>query len=200
MSQPSPTNRHIAHSLARIFGGTPSARPYHDDKNVATVDMLTCADAPDEYLSSYATVGLSARPALSEQRQPLDFGVEIVGVCETDAERFVNVMSTCAFNFLKDGVPLVPGWVHQRAFELYDGLSDTLAHAMLIDPFSFEGLETMRLEDRTVAFVQMIGITDDEYAFLLDKGEDALTDLFEREQIDIYDIDRPSVVNLPWRN
>lgn len=195
MTKPSDENRELARFIAQTLGGTPSVREYFDDERVATINIMTCEDAPQAGVRSYSTLALSDSPLVDEDDEPLAFGVEIVAACESEAEEFVNALSTCAFNIIKDRMPVHPGAVFERVFDLYDGLSSTLSHAFFVDPVLWdEDFASKEMKTKTVAFLQLIPISDAELAFLHEKGPDALEDEFEKQQIDIFDINRPSVV------
>lgn len=195
MTKPTDENRELARFIAATFGGTPSVREYFDDDRVATIDIMTCSDAPQGAVNSYATLALSDVRLVDAEGDMLDFGIEIVAACESDAEEFVNAVSTCAFNIIKDKTPVYPGVVFPRVLDLYEGLSSTLSHAFLVDPFLWgAALASRQMKTKTVAFLQMVPISDSEYAFLEKHGPDALEDQFEKHQIDIFDINRRSVV------
>ena len=50
----------------------------------------------------------------------------------------------------------------------------------------------MRLATKTVAWLLAVPITDAEAAYAGQHGAEALEDLFERAQIDLFDLDRDS--------
>ncbi|TDK32129.1 suppressor of fused domain protein [Rhizobium deserti] len=195
MTKPTEENRELARSIAKILGGTPSVREYFDDDKVATINIMTCTDAPQDAVNSYSTLALSDVAVIDAEGDGHNFGIEIVAACETDAEQFVNALSTCAFNIIKDGTPVYPGVVFPRVLDLYEGLSSTLSHAFLVDPFLWgEELSSRKMGSKTVAFLQMIPISDSEYTFLQKQGPEALEEQFEKHQIDIFDINREPVV------
>ena len=49
-------------------------------------------------------------------------------------------------------------------------------------------------EGQAVAWLQAVPISDPERDLAEREGSDSLEDLFERQQIDVFDLDRPSVV------
>jgi len=116
-------------------------------------------------------------------------------MAQEDAE-FENVISTCAFNLIKDGMPIFPGRIFPRVVELYDGLSDTLQHIMFVTPFAWadHNPQTRMFADRNVTFLQALPISQAEMDYAAENGPDQLEELFEEGQIDVYDIDRDSVV------
>lgn len=189
----SSSNKAIAKKLATAFGGKASVASYRDEAEKSSVAILTCRDAPQEHVNSYATVTLANHPILQDGRE-FPARVELVAACEAAATGFENVLSTCAFNVINDGWFVGPGVVFPDVLSMY-GLSDTLAHVIFVSPMLWDGqVTTTTVEGRTLAFLQAIPISEAEYRFAETRGPDALEDLFERRQIDVFDIDRVSVV------
>lgn len=194
MAQPFEENRELARQIVKAFGGEPSVREYFDDERSATIDILTCTDALQKGVNAYATLALSDAEIFDAEGNKLPFGIEIIAACEGGAAAFVNAISTCAFNILKDKMPIYPGAVFPRVLELYRGLSETLSHALFVDPFLWDDrFVSRKTESKTVAFLQMVPISDDELDYLRANGASALEEEFERKQIDVFDINRKSV-------
>lgn len=116
----------IARSLAATFGGKPSVNIWWDEPETTSVAFLRCDAAPQEGVSSFATVNLSDR-AISAGGGPGDLRVEIVGACATRTREFPNVISTCAFSVIKDGWAIAPGAIFPDVVAMY-GISRTLRH------------------------------------------------------------------------
>jgi hypothetical protein len=64
---------------------------------------------------------------------------------------------------------------------------------MLISPFVWD-LETQSFSGKSVAWLQVLPISDAERDYALANGPEALEDLFQDRQIDVFDIDRPSAL------
>ncbi|MEW7009892.1 suppressor of fused domain protein [Lentilitoribacter sp. EG35] len=183
---PTQENQMLARSIADAFGGVPAVQSFYDDGKSHEIDIIKCQNDPDNGLSSYSTIGLSDVEIFNIERQKLDFGVKLIGICESEAELFMNIVSTCAFNIIKDKYGVYPGVIHPNVFRMYDGLSNTLDHAMLVDPFIWESaFQSRELETKTVAFLQIIGTSELESDFAKENGTDELEDLFEQSGIDI---------------
>lgn len=184
----------IARTLARRFGGKPEVREYLDTGEKNSIDILTCPDTPDDELNSYATLGLSEQPTLDADGNALDFGVELIAAFEAEAGEAAAMLSTCAFTIRNELMPAYPGAVLPDILDLHEGLSSTLSHVFLTDPFVWdEAMESISLATRTVAFLQVIPISDSEYAYWQENGAEALVDAFLQNQIDVYDLDRSPV-------
>jgi hypothetical protein len=73
--------------------------------------------------------------------------------------------------------------------------STTVPHLYFTTPFLWEGsLVSLDCGNKTVSWLLAMPISDAEIGFLTDRGDDALEDLFETHQIDIFDLNRPSTV------
>ena len=89
-----------------------------------------------------------------------------------------------------------PGTIFPDVVDMY-GCSTTLKHLMFVSPFLWdEKLETLELPSKTVDWLLAVPISEMEYQFAQAEGSGRLEDLFEEYQIDIFDINRPSVVTM----
>lgn len=87
-----------------------------------------------------------------------------------------------------------PGAIHNDVLRMY-GLSKTLAHVMFVDPFLWnDGPETLHLEGRTITWLMAVPISESEMSYAERLSPDALSSLFESQQIDIFDINREPVI------
>lgn len=106
---------------------------------------------------------------------------------ETD---FSLAISTCGFNMIRDKMPIFPD-----VLELYPGLLDTLKNVMFVSPTAWDSSpETQDIQGRKVTFLQLLQISGGEMMYAKSNGSEALEDLLEKKNIDIYDIDRESVI------
>ena len=151
---------------------------------------MSFIDSPTEGVTAYGTLGLSDHPLAAYP----NLRTEIIGAFPTDTPAFANVISTCAFNVINSAAPIAPGVVHYEAVAMYD-LSPTLEHIMFVPPFLWDDKPApLKLPDATLTWLMVVPITAREAAFVDVQGSGALEDIFEREDIDIFDIARPSVI------
>jgi hypothetical protein len=184
-------NRSLARYLKDVTRGSPTVTKYWDDAHVSDIDIMIIKDAPAKGVSTYASLALSdVRTGLTSGGKAL--GVEIVLALATDCAEGANMIATCGFSIKKGEVVPTPGAIIPRVLELYGDGRD-MKHAMLISPFLWE-LETQAFPAKTVAWLQVLPISDPERDYALANGPEALEDLFEEHQIDVFDIDRPSVL------
>jgi antitoxin YqcF len=185
------TGRPIAKKLVEIFGGTPQFRRHRDVPEEHSIDILSCADRPQEGLTSYSTLGLHIYPNLVDDA---DIRVELCGVAPTEAAAFGDVLATAAFCKIKDGWRCAPAIAYPDVIEMYK-LSRTMRHICFAEPFQWEELQTVHLDgDVTVHWLMVVPISESEYVYMHEVGWDALEDLFVKKEIDYWDLNRAPVV------
>ncbi|MMZ71657.1 Antitoxin YqcF [compost metagenome] len=70
-----------------------------------------------------------------------------------------------------------------------------MKHMLFVPPFLWEEqLQTIDFQDKKVAWLLAVPISENEYLFAQEYGSNKLEDLFEQKQIDIFDIERKSVL------
>lgn len=189
----SPSNKKIAGHISAVFGGNPEITRYSDESGKRTIDVVCCANAPQEGIDSFSTVGLS------DQEQCIEgvdgsLRLELVGACRSGNEVFGSVLANAAFCSLISGWPIHPGAIFADLVNHYDA-STTLEHVMFVEPFAWnEELEAIQLPDKEVLWLMMIPISEAEAAYAEKHGGEALEDLFEKNEIDVFDWERKSVV------
>lgn len=188
----SDVNKALARKIAGAFGGKPSVSRFHDDAKASFVDILTCADRPQDGVNSYSTLLLSDHPLYKQGR---DTGIQIalVGACEAGRDQFRNVLATAAFCVVNSRWFCAPGIIFPDVVGSYFK-EGALKHLLFVSPFLWDNLLTIDLQERKVSFLQVVPIAEAEMRFAEKKGPDALEDMFEKEQIDVFDLERESVV------
>ena len=182
----------IARTEAAAFGGTPKVTRHWDAAEERSVDVLACADRPDDGVTSWATIGASQ----FDNQVTSDAGpvrVELVGACASTWPSFGNMLATCALNIATGQYAVTPGVIMPGIVAMYEP-SVTTSHMLLTDPFLWDGqLQSLRDEDYSVAWLMGVPVTDAELEFAGAEGADALEELFSAAGIDVFDLDRPSV-------
>lgn len=175
--------------LTRIWGERPTVFRHWDEGAQHHIDVASTINQPVGGCTSVATVGLA----------DYDIGlgfvrVELIGAFPTNFDAAPNIAATCAFNAFKDGIATRPDAIHPNVIRLYCP-STTLPHILLTDPFIWEdGPRTIAASPIDVAWLMMVPISESERQFAQSEGVEALTTLFEQQQIDVFDMNRSSVV------
>lgn len=164
---------------------------FEDGKNKSSIDILTAANAQPNDVAAHVTVNFSDQPIdLMLGDAPLR--VELLIAAYGRFKEAPNIVSTCAFNRINAGYAIAPDIVHPDAVSHYLPKS-AMRHVMLVAPFSWE-LETQRLASKTVAWLQLLPLSDAELKFAENNGPDELQDLLEASRIDAFDLNRRSVL------
>ena len=193
-ASPSQENKLVARYTAAAFGGKPKVVEHVHDSEPLSVDVLECADRPQDGVTAYATIGLSDYPMYDDDGSEFPTRVEFVGACASDRDLFPNVLATAAFIVMRTNRLVYPGAVIPDCVSEYYKRA-TVPHLFFAAPFLWdEDLQTHKFGKKTVTWLLGVPITDAEGEFLVKNGDEALEALFEREQIDIFDLRRRSVV------
>lgn len=186
-------NKTISKVLRDVFRGTPKYTRYADEPEKSTIDILSCVDSPWEGITSHGTLGLSDY-SIGKVVDHVPLGVEFVSASQSEFGFFSNILATCAFNIINSHFKCEPGSIYEDVVEMY--VKSPMKHILFTTPFHWEDkLHTLYLQPRKiVAWLLLVPISDGELGYVEAKGVKALEDLFEKEQIDIFNLLRESVV------
>jgi hypothetical protein len=195
MSKPtsvSAENKAISRHVAQAFGGTPHVRIYDHDTIDLSVAILSSANRPVKGVTSYATVGLSDYP-MRYAKGEFPTRLELVGGCEALRVEFANILSAAAFCVMRTGMLIAPGSVMRNYVGEFVADS-SVPHLYFSPPFLWESvLKSRDFGPKTVSWLLAIPISEAEARYCDEHGGSALEDLFEKHQIDIYNLYRSSV-------
>jgi hypothetical protein len=194
MAQISIQQKEVAtHTAMAFLVDRPPIFHFWDDDHRNDVYVMEAMDTPQQGLTTYATIGLSDHPLMFQNKE---FGtrVEIVGVCGSKFPDFGNVLATLAFCVINSKWFCAPGIIFPDVMTMY-GQSSTLSDIYFAHPFLWEDrLRSTRLGDRNVAWLLAVPISKEESAFAQEFGPKKLEELFSEKDIDIYNLNRASVV------
>ena len=182
--------KEIARKLLDDVGGTPRVYAFKDESG-KEIDIFCGADSPIEHVSSYSTVGLSDY-TLNKKIDDKSLRAEIIGSTDSRNDLFPNIISDCAFKVMDGLSPCMPGTVFLNAIDNYY-LDSNMKHMLLTIPFLWE-LHDLEFDHEYVTWLFAVPISESEYHFFVENGYQKLEMLFEKNQIDIYDLNRSPVV------
>lgn len=184
-------NKIIAKKELEVIGGKPKVFRYLDEKKKKSIDILSCIDRPYTGVTSFATIGLSNHDIgiVSDNKK---LGLELLGACDIKEELFSNIISTTAFEIMeRDNCGY--GHIIPNVIEQY--ISDSeMKHVYLMNPFLWDGFKTIEFEDRKVAWLLIIPISDEEKGYAVVNSGNALETKFEEANVDIFNIRRKSIL------
>lgn len=185
------TKKMIAKREHEIIGGIPQVFRYWDDNKRQYIDVLTSADGPCRGVTSYATIGLSEHET-GWQNNNKSLRVELLGACDAKEEIFPNILTTTAFEIMQSR-KCSYGDIIQNVMSKYNpGLE--MKHVYLTNPFLWERFETLEFGDRFVTWLLIVPVSDKEKDYAIKNGWEALEDEFEKNNIDIFDLKRKSII------
>lgn len=181
----------VARHINNLVGGTPEFSRYDDKNNISAIHIMTIKDVPDDGVNIYSTVGVSSYSiGLSVDEVPLR--VELMFVCDKMQKEIPGILSTCAFCIINSHYECFPGIIFYDVISAFVDDSD-MKHVMFVKPFLWEEYQGMVLEDKRVEWLLAVPISEAEAKYAEEYGSNALDDLFEKNNIDIFDLYRESL-------
>lgn len=189
-------NKKIAKYIAPILGVNPKARRFWDDGKNNHLDVFFVDDPIDEAITFSGTLGVSDFKNLIETKEgnKTNIPVELLMAGYKKYEKIPEILSTCGFFIIKDNWEAQPGSVFMRVFSMYYPNKD-MEHIIFTTPFLWQNrLQPLKLEAKTVHWLLAIPISQSELEYRNENGFTALEKLFEEKEIDLFDLDRKSVL------
>jgi len=189
---PTQQAKFIHDTIVKGFDCTPRIFFVFDESENNKIDVAKIENVPSERFFVCSTIGLSEHVNWKGQA---DSGVrlEFFGVMSSEYEDFINLVGTCAFFVMKDKWFVCPDMIFPNVFDLTD-LKTDMQHIMFVSPIDFpEQFASITYDDQTIAWLQMIPISDQEYSYAIDHGVDRLKEELEKKLIEPHDLDRKCV-------
>ncbi|WP_066064283.1 suppressor of fused domain protein [Neobacillus soli] len=184
-------NKYLAKAALNSFEGKPSAFKYWDDNNKSSVDILSCDDNNEHGVLSFSTIGLSDF-SIGYEENKVPIRVELVGASDFDC--FPNVLATCAFNIINSKFDCSFGSIFKDVVKMYLPESP-MKHILFLSPILWKDkLKTIKFEKKQVAWLMAIPISEEEMNYADKNGVKALEELFEENQINVFDLERRSEI------
>lgn len=184
-------NKIVAKAEMKIFGGVPKVFRYWDDFKIRNIEILHCEDTPLKGVTSYATIGLNSIDiGLISNEKTLR--VELMVASDIKNKYIPNIIASTAFEIMKTK-KCYPGYLLEDIIGQY--MEDTeMKHILLTDPFLWSGCDSIIVDNMYVAWLMIVPISQSEYNYAVQNGSDALEELFEEYDIDIFNIYRNSIL------
>jgi len=184
-------NKRLAAYLRASFARDVAIVRYADAKDINAVDLLTAQGTPIAGVSAHATLGVSDH-SLDLELDGAPLRVELLLALRSDFDAAPTLLANCAFNIINAGYKTGPGFVHPEALAAYAPAS-AMRHVLLQPAFSWV-LETQRFASKTVAWLQLLPISDAELKYSEVNGAEALEILIDQSGVDPFDPMRVSVL------
>ena len=194
MGNVSEQQKNIAKHLAMVFSvDKPPIIQYWDDQRKSDVYLLQAENVPQLGVTSFATIGLSDHPLFFEGKE-FEARVELVGACHSGCPNYANVLATAAFCIINSKWFCAPGMIFPGVLDMYD-LSSTMSDIYFAHPFLWgDRLMSTILGGRTIAWLLAVPVSKAETEFARKFGPKKLEELFVEKDIDIFNLNRASVI------
>ena len=192
MSQAPAQHRAIADYLAAQFGGEIKVmgQSYLDG---LSVNVLVSSGAPEGTYLSCSTIGLSDRELVLDE-EPMGFGVELCGALHADETPFVEMLADIAHEVQAGEWTIALGTILPDVMQPYFPGSQ-MQHLLLVHPFFWdEAFGLFEQDGRRTVWLQIIPISDSEYALAEAEGVEALEEKLEAAGADVFNLSRAPVV------
>ncbi|MDH7460600.1 suppressor of fused domain protein [Chitinophagaceae bacterium 26-R-25] len=189
-------NKELAKYITTILGLNRTIQRHWDQDRSNFLDVFNCQDPIDSRIAFCGTIGLSDFPNEIEQKSGAikNIPIELLITGYKEYDKASNIISTCGFYISKNKWSCQPGSVFMRMVEMYYEKLE-MKHILFTSPFLWEGkLHPLKLESKTVNWLLAIPISDSELNYRNQLGAPALEDLFEKKGVDIFDLNRKSVI------
>lgn len=173
---------------------------FSDDTTKETgVDVLFAKNSPNKGLLTCSTIGL-INYDIGFKNGDKDIRIELLGVSMIkgdleSADLIARIISTAAFGIMENKFSCGLGTVFQNILEGYLP-NDDMKHIVFINPPPFwkERFGAIELEDFTLTWLCAQPVSNAELEFLKKNGLKALLDLFVEKNINMFDLNRKSVL------
>ena len=184
-------NRKIAKYALKFIGGTPEAERYYDQQETHAVDIMTSRGGKLKNRVVYATIGLH-RKDLGLNYGSVPLRTELIMAASKDQDRNKNIIADAAFYAMNsEGFAygaIIPDVIGNRI------PSASVKHAVCLSPVFWKDYAPLQTEDETVAWLQLVPVTDQEMEFITAVGLDDFDRLLEESGADITDFSRKSII------
>lgn len=187
-------NKRYAKFIAKTIGFNPSVYPYYDGSKEEFVDIIKLDDPIDKDVKIYSSIGLSNYPNLIEMKEgEKNIPVELLMTGYKEYDKIPNIIATVSFYIMKQKWNCQPGTVYKKIVEDY--YDTELKNVLFNRPFLWEDkLSNLQFLERKIYPLLLIPISDKELEYKLTNGYSALEKLFIEKKIDIFDINRKSII------
>lgn len=160
------------------------------------ISIITVNDYSDPGLQISTTMGIALRLNNLPNGLPSDENVPVELLMAGDIEflEVADILAHCANELVKQNKICQPGTIFENCIHPY--IEDTeLIHLLLVFPIEWtDSLMDDQPFDPNISFLQGIAISYSEQHFCNENGPDALLDLLDEMEVDIFDLYRDPVV------
>ncbi|TZG00039.1 suppressor of fused domain protein (plasmid) [Chryseobacterium panacisoli] len=189
-------NKNLAKYITTIVGINEKIDRHWDELNINFIDIFECDDQIYPNIKIFGTIGVSDHPNRIEMNDGnlKNIPIELLICGYKEFDMLSDILTIAGFFITKKGWECQPGSVFMRIVDMYYEDSE-MRHIIFVSPFLWQGkLKPLDLSTKTVHWLLCIPISDNELEYRMKNGASALEDIFQEKDIDIFDINRKSVI------
>jgi hypothetical protein len=184
----------IAEHLERYLG--PIAEGWGDDTSDGAIRVVRFANQPEPGVSTYATLGLSARILPMKGGRPARQELLFVAKHDYPSQQVASFLLTFAEYVASKQQALLRGDVVGPAAPIIPGVQAKSVYAAIPVVFD-DGLATFSGSQPPTVIVWLLPLVAREPAWVRSNGWDAFEDALEAAEVDLFDLDREPVMDAP---
>lgn len=187
-------NKLVAAAINETLKGKLSIGRYNDEDEKNIITIITSNNSPQKGVNSFGTVGLNDIEIGFEEEGGKEIRVELLGSAYKEFEMYPYILSNCVFKIINEQIPCYPGAIYKNMVSgVFPGKA--MKHILFKSPFLWGGNpKEIDFRDIIITWLYAIPISDEELKFAEEVGFDNLDEKFEEAQIDIFDLNRESVI------
>ena len=183
----------ISKHIIDVVGGVAKISSYYDKNKTASIDIIEIMDIPEKGVIFYSTVGVSDY-SIGLKYENLPLRTELIFIADERQELAENMLASSAFCIINSGYKCYPGAIFKGIVSSYINNTD-MKHIMFVQPFLWEdGFKELKTDDKVIEWLLAVPISDNEFSYAEQFGSEALEELFEEHQIDIFNLMRKSIL------
>ncbi|SDG74878.1 Suppressor of fused protein (SUFU) [Selenomonas sp. WCT3] len=101
-------------------------------------------------------------------------------------------MGICCFNIINSHYDCYPGAIYTDVVKMYYK-NTNMKHILFVRPFSWNTDFYLEMDDCIVTWLEILPISDSVLKYITENGCEAFEDILEESEMDILDLNRPSV-------
>ncbi|MFV0288097.1 MAG: suppressor of fused domain protein [Mycoplasmatales bacterium] len=185
-------NKIIAKTLDKLIAGKSKVERFYNEDKSCQIDVITITDNATNSITM-STVNLSDIDLDFKKANEYKVGVEFIMVSDIKYDNSLDVLIDSSFIAIKNKNSCQPGNIYSNVIQKYY-LDSDMKHILLTYPFLWNDFNKITYENKSINWLQLVPISDNELKFLQEHNLDKLEELFEKEKVDVFNFNRKSIL------
>lgn len=164
---------------------------YNSDES-KSIDIGIIKESKYKDLKIIISIGLNSLD-LHLEKDGKKVCVELIASSMNDENDFLeHILSTTAFEIM-DSKKCRYGSIFENIILMYNSNLE-MKHVLLLSPAIFDEFKSIETDDKIVAWLYIVPISDNERDYIYENGIDSFDSLLEQKNVDVLDYNRKSCV------